>query len=296
MPSLLFPTWMRPFAKAEWHRQAFALAVLYPFSWADYLRVRRDFDDLESFVCFIGYPRSGHTLIGSLLDAHPQALIGMELRVEKYISWGFSRSQIFALIRRRNRWFAGKNWQWNTYDYVVPGASQGQYGDLKVIGDKKGGGFTWWVGEDIDNVRRLRDLVKMPIKLIHNIRNPLDNIATIAVQDGRSVTDAITRYRVMAEIVDSVIPTLAEDEIFHQWHEDFVGDVAEQMRALCGFVGLPADADYLQACQAVVFDTPRLTRDTVDWSADDLEKVEELFRDIGFLNRYAGSTTTVTPA
>ena len=29
------------------------------------------FDDLKTYCMFLGYPRSGHSLIGALLDAHP---------------------------------------------------------------------------------------------------------------------------------------------------------------------------------------------------------------------------------
>jgi hypothetical protein len=35
------------------------------------VRHRASFAHVESFCMFIGYPRSGHTLIGSILDAHP---------------------------------------------------------------------------------------------------------------------------------------------------------------------------------------------------------------------------------
>jgi len=37
----------------------------------DARRYRRHFDAVRTFCLFIGYPRSGHSLVGSLLDAHP---------------------------------------------------------------------------------------------------------------------------------------------------------------------------------------------------------------------------------
>ena len=33
---------------------------------------------LTAFLLFVGYSRSGHTLVGSLLDGHPNAIIGNE--------------------------------------------------------------------------------------------------------------------------------------------------------------------------------------------------------------------------
>ncbi len=37
------------------------------------------FADLERFWSFIGYPRSGHSLIGSLINAHPDVVVCHEL-------------------------------------------------------------------------------------------------------------------------------------------------------------------------------------------------------------------------
>ena len=44
---------------------------------------------IEKFILFIGYPRSGHSIVGSLMDAHPHMVIANEfllLRNWKYFS------------------------------------------------------------------------------------------------------------------------------------------------------------------------------------------------------------------
>ena len=33
------------------------------------------YDEVETFVMFIGYPRSSHSLVGAILDAHPEIII-----------------------------------------------------------------------------------------------------------------------------------------------------------------------------------------------------------------------------
>ena len=40
---------------------------------------------------FIGYPRSGHSLIGSLLDVHPNAIVAHELDALKFVGAGFGK-------------------------------------------------------------------------------------------------------------------------------------------------------------------------------------------------------------
>jgi hypothetical protein len=64
---------------------------------------KTSFDQVENFCMFIGYPRSGHTLVGSLLDAHPNIILADELNALKFIEAGFSERQIFYLLLRNSR-------------------------------------------------------------------------------------------------------------------------------------------------------------------------------------------------
>jgi hypothetical protein len=43
------------------------------------------FDQVQSYCMFVGHPRSGHTLIGALLDAHPHIVIAHELNALRYV-------------------------------------------------------------------------------------------------------------------------------------------------------------------------------------------------------------------
>src|SRR5262245_54048072 len=65
------------------------------------IRSRRYRDDLSSvrtFLLFIGHPRSGHSLVGSLLDAHPSMVVSHELDVLKYVAAGYRRDQLMTLV------------------------------------------------------------------------------------------------------------------------------------------------------------------------------------------------------
>jgi hypothetical protein len=39
-----------------------------------------DFSNVRTFILFVGYPRSGHSLIGSIMDAHPNIIIAHEVQ------------------------------------------------------------------------------------------------------------------------------------------------------------------------------------------------------------------------
>lgn len=175
----------------------------------------------------------------------------------------------------------------------MPGGFLGRHDDIRVIGDKKGGGTSWHLLEDpslLDTVRRRMD---MPLRFIHNVRNPYDNLATISRREQRPLPAAIDRYHALASCCQAVIGRLAPEEILTQWHEDFVADVEGHMRQLCAFVGLEADPAYLAACSAVVFESPKLSRDSVCWTREDVERVEAMCRELPFLARYAGSPVTI---
>ena len=110
-----------------------------PLSGKDLLR---QFNNVKTFVMFIGYPRSGHSLIGSLLDAHPEIVIPHEYDIVANWKWltysdtAFSKnvtkyrlfydlyslSEKQALFRLRSPKRSPRS-----YCYHVPGTWQGTY-------------------------------------------------------------------------------------------------------------------------------------------------------------------------
>lgn len=96
-----------------------------------------------TFVLFLASPRSGHSLIGSLLDAHPNAMIANEADIFGVYARDPSHQTRSTLFNRliNNSLSCGIAGRFQTgYDYTVPGAYTGQWRcRIDVIGDKKGG-------------------------------------------------------------------------------------------------------------------------------------------------------------
>ena len=111
-------------------------------STIDGVRHRRLFDDVETFCLFIGYPRSGHTLVGALLNAHPEAVVAHGLGVMRYVKLGLRRDQLYSLLLARDQQFGEIGHQWSGYDYDIPGQHQGRWDRLRVIGDKRAASAT----------------------------------------------------------------------------------------------------------------------------------------------------------
>ena len=97
----------------------------------------RFFSDLEAIILFIGYSRSGHSLVGSLLDAHPEILISHELHFMKHLLSGVTANNIAESIVINSAIFNKNGREYTGYDYSIDGQYQGKVKRLRVLGDKK---------------------------------------------------------------------------------------------------------------------------------------------------------------
>lgn len=227
-------------------------------------RLRADFDRVERFCLFVGYPRSGHSIVGTMLEAHPDAVIAHELNAPPLILAGCTRDRLYARIVARARWFHLRGSRTN-YDYRVPGQWQGRFRTLRVIGDKRGGAVTRALGEHPDLLERTRALSGVPLRLIHVVRDPLDNVAAIARWHAMSLADAADYYFAHCETLERSERLWAPDELISVRHEDFVRDPESTLRALCAFLGLDPDPGWLASCRAVVFPAPTRSGRSAAW-------------------------------
>lgn len=232
----------------------------------------RLFESIKTYVMFIGYPRSGHTLIGALLDAHPNMIVAHELNALQYIKRGFSKNQVFSLLLSNSRSNAKAGRMCTGYSYSVPNQFQGRYTDLIVIGDKKGGGSAYLLKENPSLLNIIEQRVGIPVKYIHVYRNPFDNITTWA-RGGNLVKKPVTEKDLELIIskyfaTTEMIYQLKKDskiEIIDIKHEDFIKHPKELLKYLVNKIGLETNEDYLESCGKIVFENPKKTRHSIDW-------------------------------
>lgn len=249
------------------------------------------FDGVNAFCLFIGYPHSGHSLVGALLDAHPNIIIAHELGVLKHVFAGFGKAQLYYLLLENSRRFAASGRLWNGYSYIVPEQWQGKFTRLSVLGDKKGHGTTAWLGWVPSLLGRLRKKVGVPVKLIHVIRNPYDNIATIFTRKHRRDPNATLSSR--AQLYFSLCATVSRvrgeagpAEWHEMRHESFVRDPRSHLEQIASFLGVDAPGDWLDACAGIVFKMPRRTRQNVNWDAGALSLVSSRLAQVDYLQGY----------
>jgi hypothetical protein len=253
---------------------------------------RNLFDGVETYCMFIGYPRSGHSLIGSLLDAHPSAIIAHELDALKFVAAGFNKDQLYQLLLDNSRRFARKGRAWTGYTYGVPGQWQGRFDKVRVIGDKKGGRSTLQLAENPELLHRLRKTVATDIRFIHTIRNPYDNIATMHKRarehnHNQALSAAVEDYFSRCEMNANLKERLERGVVLDVRHESFVEDPKSKLRELCSFVGLGYEKDYLEGCASIVFSSSHKSRYDIEWDTAALAAVRAGISRYGFLKGYS---------
>ncbi|MGI8658267.1 MAG: sulfotransferase [Candidatus Limnocylindria bacterium] len=255
--------------------------------------MRKQMADVHTFCLFIGHARSGHSIIGALLDAHPQIVISDELDALRYVEAGFRPSQILYLPifvaknqAERARTKAGLSGA--TYSYAVTGQWQGRYESLQVIGDSTAGMTVQRLARDRSLLARTRlRLMGRKLRFIHVTRNPFDNIATMMMRGGRTFENAADRYFSNCEAIVELAGRIAEDDILQVRHEDVILTPQATLERACGFLGVPVPAGYLDACAGILFPQPSRTRAKVEWSQDQRGFVERRIAEFPFLAGYS---------
>ena len=282
-----------------------------------------DFANIQTFCLFIGFARSGHTLIGELLNAHPEVTVGRETSVIKLMSENRkpSRERIFALIMRHSQRVGSTHMG---YAYHVP-VQYGKSENIKVIGYKKGQTTSSFLSRkvcdefyiDSDALNKIRYLPSRnpkakPYRLraFFWVRNPFDIVATAAwkgwtrergelsrtpwtgsefpVDVGKEVLEGSIRahFRLCAQN-NAVLKAFGKEEIFRCKHEDFITHPREILVECADFLGVEALPEWLDACVSIVNPVPHKSRHKIDWTDEQRRRVEENMKKYDFLRGYS---------
>ncbi len=265
------------------------------------------YDDVEVFCAFLGYSRSGHSFIASMLDAHPNMAIAMEVDALRMVELGADRCTLFKALTMRSAFMARvRRNRWSGYDYAVPGGHQGRWERLRVIGDKQGRRTLTRIHEKPQLLDRLRDTIQCELRLLHVIRNPFDSIATMHNRH-HSVTKASSRAGtegvVLPDLLDKKIAayflqcrrmeevrTTCKLEILDIHQEAYVAEPISGLAMIIEFLGLGASDEYVQRCASVTLTEPRRSRFSIEWPPGSIASVRSHMKDFETLSRYGFDT------
>lgn len=248
------------------------------------------YDTVSRYCMFIGYPRSGQTLVSAMLNAHKNAAIAHEMNALALVLRGSSKSHLYASLLARDRWFTGQGTTSSGCRYRVPNQWQGRYERLIVIGDKKGAGAAMVLHHQPTALDCLRELVQVPLRIVHVVRNPWDNISRIARSHRTTLEQSADAYFAMCHSVAGALARVKRNELLVVRHETFVGAPRDSLRDICRFVDLPLYPRYLEDCCAVTFCSSKPARHLVTWPAKLRQEVEARLQAFSYLRDYCFDT------
>ncbi|PFX18889.1 hypothetical protein AWC38_SpisGene16719 [Stylophora pistillata] len=272
---------------------------------------KKMYEHVHTLLLFVGYSRSRHSLVSSLLDAHPHMIVADEsyaLRKWVYNSaWKTEKSkyEFFDTMMgnsarsvkrgRRSRQANGSAANLKIFGYSVPGQWQGTYDRyIQVIGDK-----TAWDSavmlrlHGTQAIYEMKNKLGVNIKFIHVVRNPFDNIATFVLRHKHiQARTADLNIKINAsEILDEKI------QLYNNWAEgtfvahksfpeDFLSVVSmdvvkkptESLRKMCHFLQVTCSDRFIQDCAAIVDPVPSITRHRIIWTEKQINNVYAVIR------------------
>jgi hypothetical protein len=280
-------------AKRRLRESPAGLAWRFAVSLVDALRWRSALRGVRTYCLFLGHGRSGHSVVGSLIDAHPEAIVSDELDALRYVAAGFRRDQVLALsLERSARQARGMRRKLGrggrTTSYFVPGWTNGRFERLRVVGDTRAGGSVHRLAADASLLDRIdRRMHGLAVRYLHVIRNPYDNISTMTVRRGRTLDDAIAAYFADCATLLQLRERIGRGRLHDLRHEDLIADPRGSLRDVCRFLGLDAPDDYLDACAGILFTSPSRSRSTIEWSPDRVARVAREMERYDFLAGYS---------
>lgn len=274
----------RAFAAADRTRRS-VLSGLH--AW----RARDRYEDIGVLALFVGHTKSGGSLLGALLDAHPNAVFADEADALKYFTAGFRPGQVYHLLEKGSRREAMKGRvtarRLEPYSLAVPDQWQGSATTLRVVGDSRAGVTTQRLGAELDLVHRLDErLGDVDLRLLHVVRNPFDPMSAMIIRGGRTFAGAMQRYFANCEILEQLHARLPSSTIRLVRYEDMVADPVSELAAVCDFLGLVPGDEYLEACASIIH-ARAAERTLVEWHDDHVERVTEEMARYSFLDGYA---------
>ncbi|MCS3672819.1 hypothetical protein GGP66_000223 [Salinibacter ruber] len=253
---------------------------------------REHFDEAKSFCLFIGHGRSGHSLIGALLDAHPDIVVAHELNALNFVKNRISASkrQLFYFLLSKSRLFKQKGATGSGYKYDVPSQHQGNFESIHVIGDKKGGGTSDLLGREPKLLRKLYEMLGIKINIIHIVRHPLDNIAATSeeIYNG-SVKEGIRQYFRRCDSVIDILDKYGDKKWVSYLtvkHENIVRETGKNLDSILNFLDVSYEEEYIEACSKVVFNEVSESRGKVEFRKDDIKFINKKTLEYPFLEGY----------
>lgn len=258
------------------------------------LRDPHRFDDVRTVLVVIGHVKSGGTMLGALLDAHPNAAVSDEVGVLALAEAGFSGRQMFHLIEKGARREALKGRvtarRLGGYSFSVPGHQGSLQRPALLMGDTRGGPTTRRLGEDVSLLGLLAERFSpAAVRYVHVVRSPFDPISAMVRRSGRTLESAIADHAAQCGRLDRIRAALPAGDVLTVRYEEFTSDPVGGLRRVADHLALPVTDDYLAGATAIIRPDREGERSGVEWSPAAVSAVDDVINAHDFLRGYRWS-------
>lgn len=266
--------------------------------------IMREMAQAGRCLFFVGHARSGHSIVGSIINAHPHAVVADEIYIKK--TPGFlTHPEVFL----REIWKRASSYQ----HYAIEGLFQGTYeGHIDLIGNKLGMYTTeFFANQPLQALNRCSQLItklQMRLQWIHVQRNPFDNIATLFLRDhlGDAYTDFVREKKNLStedpkvreglrraahnyfDLVERGVLFVRRKyaDLHTLYHEDFIAKPKEEIERLCDFLGLEKSSEFLEQTSARVMSKTTNTRERLIWDDKTVNYIRNEINKYPWMERY----------
>lgn len=237
---------------------------------------------MKYWLSFCGCPMSGHTLVAAILNANPNVICSNQLHVYK------NASVDFDVLKEHSE----NHITWKSSNRVPHVPKQ----EITVMGDKTVHRTIDLLSKDPKKLGEFREFINVPIKWIHIVRNPYDNIATWArleyeskKADGIETTQKRELNTVIEEFarLNRTISQLRRSEdVITVNYEYIITRMHNTLEEMANFLEISFDPEWRDNVRNTVWKKPRIARNTVKWTPQQRVIVQEIINDYPWLNGY----------
>lgn len=240
---------------------------------------------VTGFVLIVGNARSGSSLLGAVLDAHPSAIVANETEGSVNLWRHLTGPEIFHRIYETAARNAAAGRPSEGYRYQI-GPPPGEKPVIRLAGDKTWNPALLMLHGNPRLLPSLEERLGIPVRLVHVIRNPFDTIATMHRRSGASLEDRTRWYFMHCDAATALKERLPAASFLDSHHADLLADAGGELRRLCDFLELPVCDSHRVAVTRLLYDRPRRTADSVPWTASQIADVVSRMAQFDFLHRY----------
>ena len=279
-------------------------------------------NNVKKMLIFAGHQRSCHSIVGSIIDAHPNVI--MAPKFNPFVAYFDSPEDLptkkkmfqnfYDAAHRSMRANGIRNRDSKGYTLAIEGLYQGTFKDkVDVIGSIKGEPNSILHSQHPEKFHSLFNIlhkkVGVPIYVIRVIRNPYDMIATASLYeyyDHREVLD-LKKQQSEGKLKNRVHLDEQLEKFSRQYFtllkgsegvvslghrhfdvscEDLIVKPKGIIMDICDFLQLECSEDYVTKCAAKVFPSKSTTRKIVEWPSDILEYIQTSTKEFPYLKEY----------